>query len=204
MRSLQIDQPLTLILDDVPEPIDCRVLEVHGSVSRLAYHDALPPKAIGLLVHGSAGYAVFDEFGAAVGLRVAVRASPPYLDIAVTDGVEVPERRGNERVKVVIRARIMGSGEQDGERPAQWTHTIDLSETGALLRDHPAIHDHQTIALELTFGEDPEPVAAHAEVVRRAQDAVGVRFESISDDDSTRLGEYLMGIRHQRRIMSRA
>jgi hypothetical protein len=198
VQRLNIDQPVTLILDEVPEPIECRVLDAQGSVTRLAYQDALPPRAVGLLVQGSAGYAVFDEFGAAVGLRVAVRASPPYLDVAVTDGVEVPERRGNERVKLVTRARIVRSGEPDGELPDEWTYTIDLSETGALLRDHPVFTDHQRFALELMFGSDPRPVAARTEIVRRTQDAVGIRFESISVDDATRLTEYLMGIRHQR------
>ena len=200
MRQLDIDQPVTLILDDVDEPIECRVLDAHGSVSRLEYHDALPPRAVGLLVRGSAGYALFDDFGAAVGLRVAVRASPPYLDVAVTDGVEVPERRGNERVKLVTRARIICPGEQDSERPAEWTYTIDVSETGALLRDHPAISDQERFDLELMFGKDPQPVAAQTQIVRRTQDAVGIRFESISAEDATRLGEYLMGIRHQRRL----
>jgi len=203
VQRLQTDQPVTLIIDEVSESIQCRVLDAQGSVTRLAYQDALPPRAIGLLVHGSAGYVVFDEFGAAVGLRVAVRASPPYLDVAVVDGVEVPERRGNERVKLVTRARIIRTGEQDGESQDEWTHTIDLSETGALLRDHPVFRDNQQFALELTFGHDPQPIAAEVQVVRRAQDAVGVRFDSISSDDASRLGGYLMGIRHQRGLVSR-
>jgi hypothetical protein len=198
MQRLQIDQPVTLILDEVQEPIECRVLDAQGSVTRLAYSDALPPKAVGLLVQGSAGYVVFDEFGAAVGLRVAVRASPPYLDVAVMDGVEVPERRGNGRVKLITRARIIRPSEHERERPDEWTHTIDLSETGALLRNHPTFSDHERFAVELTFGSDPQPIAAQSAIVRRAQDAVGIRFESISDEDASRLGGYLMGVRHQR------
>jgi hypothetical protein len=198
MQRLQIDQPVTLILDDVQEPIECRVQDAEGSLTRLAYKDALPPRAVGLLVQGSAGYVVFDEFGAAVGLRVAVRASPPYLEVAVMDGVEVPERRGNGRVKLITRARIIRPGEHERERPDEWTHTIDLSETGALLRKHPAFDDHERFALEFTFGNDPQPIATQSEIVRRAEDAVGIRFESISDDDAARLGGYLMGIRHQR------
>jgi hypothetical protein len=202
VQRLQIDQPVTLILDEVPASIQCRVYEAEGSVSRLAYEEALPPRAVGALVQGSAGYVVFDEFGAAVGLRVAVRASPPYLDVAVTDGVEVPERRGNDRVKLITRARILRPGEHDPEAQAEWTHTIDVSETGALLRDHPAFNDHEQFGLELSFGHDPQPIAAQAQVVRRAQDAIGIRFESISPDDANRLSGYLTGIRHQRGIQS--
>jgi hypothetical protein len=86
---------------------------------------------------------------------------------------------------------------------AEWTYTVDLSETGALLRNHPVFHDHERFGVELTFGVDPQPIAAQAEVVRRAQDAVGIRFESISAEDADRLGGYLMGIRHQRSLTSR-
>ncbi|MGH2863531.1 MAG: PilZ domain-containing protein [Solirubrobacteraceae bacterium] len=199
VQRLHIDQVVTLNLDEVPESIQCRVLDVQGSVTRLAYRDELPPRAIGRLVLGSAGYLVFDEFRLAVGLRVAVRASPPYLDVAVMDGVTVPERRAGERVKLVTRARIMCPDEHDGERPAEWTYTIDLSEGGALLRDHPALNGQQRLALELMFGDDPRPVSAQVEVVRRVQDAVGVAFESMPADDATRLAGYLMGMRHRRR-----
>ena len=215
MQRLHPDQPVDLVLDEVPESIQCRVHDVQGPVSRLVYEEALPPKAVGLLVRGSvAGYVLFDEFGAAVGLRVAVRASPPYLDVAITDGLEAPERRANERVKLVTRARIISAGDEGdegdegdhgngsdagGEQKVEWTYSIDLSETGALLRDHPAFSEHERFGLEFTFGSDPKPIAAQAEVVRRAQDAVGVRFTSISISDANRLGGYLMGIRHQRR-----
>jgi hypothetical protein len=48
------------------------------------------------------------------------------------------------------------------------------------------------------FGNDPQPIATQSEIVRRAEDAVGIRFESISEDDANRLGGYLMGVRHQR------
>jgi len=201
MQRLNVDQSVDLVLDDMPESIQCRVFDVRGAVSRLAYDEALPPKAVGLLVRGSGGYVLFDEFGAAVGLRVAVRASPPYLDVALTDGVEAPERRGNERVKFITRARIILPG--DGERPEEWSYSIDLSETGALLRDHPAFADHSRFGLELMFGNDPQPIAAEVEVVRRTQDAVGVRFDEISPEDAGRLAGYLMGIRHQRHATSR-
>lgn len=219
MQRLHVDQAVTLSLDDVPESIACRVLDVQGPVSRLAYRGELPPRAVGRLVLGSQGYLIFDEFRLAVGLRVAVRACPPYLDVAVIDGVEVPERRGGERVKLVTRARIICSdqadperpdperpdpGRLDHERPAEWTHTIDISESGALLHDHPALSGQQPFGLQLMFGDDPRPVTTRAEIVRRVPDAVGVRFESIPDDDATRLGAYLTGIRHQRRSASRA
>lgn len=204
MQRLHIDQAVTLTLDDVPESIECRVLDVQGAVSRLAYRDELPPRAVGRLVHGAPGYVVFDEFRLAVGLRVAVRASPPYLDIAVVDGVSVPERRGNERVKLVTRARIICPDEHGGERPPDSTYTIDLSETGALLHDHAVLESHPRFGLELMFGDDPQPISAQAEIVRRVPDAVGVRFDSVPADDARRLGEYLMGIRHQRRAASRS
>lgn len=199
MQRLQIDQPVTLSLDEVPEAIECRVFDLRGPVTRLSYRDELPPRAVGRLVHGSPGYLVFDEFRIAVGLRVAVRASPPYLDVAVMDGVSIPERRGGQRVKLVTRARITGPDEQEEE--ANWTHTIDLSEGGALLRDHPSLDGHQQFELELMFGDNPQPITVRAEVARRIENAVGVAFECTSEDDARRLGEYLTGIRHQRGLI---
>lgn len=202
MERLRIDQTVILSLDEVPETIQCRVLDVQGSVSRLSYSDELPPKAVGRLVLGSSGYVVFDEFRAAVGLRVAVRASPPYLDIAIVDGVKVPERRGGERVKLVTRVRVISADEAGDQHPTEWTYTVDVSESGALLRGHPAFENREQLMIELMFGDDPQPVIARAEIVRRVPDAVGVRFESVSDDDAKRLSGYLMGIRHQRRAAS--
>jgi hypothetical protein len=200
VQRLHIDQTVTLSLDEVPDSIQCRVLDVRGSVSRLSYRDELPPRMVGMLVLGAGGYLVFDEFRAAVGLRVAVRASPPYLDVAFTDGVAVTERRSLERVKLVTRARIICPDEPD--RPPESTYTVDLSEGGALLRHRPAFEEHQRFMLEFMFGDDPQPITAQAEVVRRVEDAVGVAFDSMDANDAARLGGYLMGIRHQRRPAS--
>jgi hypothetical protein len=201
VSRLRVDQTVTLSIDEVPESIECRVLEIQGPISRLAYRDELPPKAVGALVVGSPGYVVFDEFRTPVGLRVSIRARPPYLDVAVTDGVEVPERRGGERVKLVTRARIIRL--EDADSPTEWTYTVDVSERGALLRHHAAFEELHRFKLELMFGDDPRPVTAQAEIVRRVDDAVGVAFEPGSARDATRLGEYLMGIRHQRRLAAR-
>lgn len=205
MERLRPHQTVILSLDEVPDTIQCRVLDVQGSLSRLSYEDELPPRAIGRLVMGSPGYVVFDEFRIAVGLRVAVRASPPYLDITIVDGVNVPERRGGERVKLVTRGRIViadpaAAEPQAAEPPALWTYTVDISESGALLRRHPSLENVERFTLELMFGDDPQPVVAEAEVVRRTDDAVGVRFDSIASDGAKRLSGYLMGIRHQRRV----
>lgn len=201
MQRLHIDQSVTLSIDEVPEAIECRVIDLRGPVSRLAYRDELPPRAVGRLVQGSAGYLVFDEFRAAVGLRVAVRASPPYLDAALMDGVAIPERRGGQRVKLVTRVRIAGAEERDGDRPSEWTHTIDLSEQGALLRSQPALDGKDRFDLELMFGDNPRPVTVKARVARRVENAVGVAFDCASELDAMRLREYLTGIRHQRGLI---
>jgi hypothetical protein len=198
VSRLQLDQVVTLSLDEVPEPIACRVHDVDGPISRLVYLDELPPQAIGRLVLGAAGYVVFDEFRNPVGLRVAVRASPPYLDVAEVDAVSVPERRAGDRVKLVTRAVII---DPDG-RPPESTFTIDLSETGALLRHAPVFDNTEQFGLELRFGDAPQPVTAQARIVRRTEDAVGVVFETMPARDARRLVEYLMGIRHQRRPAS--
>lgn len=198
MRRLHLDQPVTVTLDEEPRPIACRVLDVQGAVSRLAYSEEISPRAVGRLVRGCSGYLVFDEFGMPVGLRVAVRASPPNLDVAVMDGVTMPERRGRERVKFTTPVRIISPHPDEHVQPAAVTQTINLSERGALLEHHPALDRDQPFALEFSFGDDPRPVTAQAHVARHLPDAVGVVFESISADDETRLHQYLTGIRHQR------
>jgi PilZ domain len=202
MRRLHVDQTVTVSLDEESQSIPCRVHEVQGAVSRLAYRGEIPPRLVGRLVTGSAGYVLFDEFGAAVGLRVAVRARPPYLDVALIDGIAVAERRGGDRVMLVTRARIVrtkadADTETETETVDAWTHTINVSERGALLRDHPEL-GNESFVLELMFGDDPRPITAQARVARRVDDAVGVAFESIASDDARRLQEYLAGVKLQR------
>ena len=206
MRRLHVDQTVTVSLDEESQSIPCRVHEVQGAVSRLAYRGEIPPRLVGRLVTGSAGYVLFDEFGAAVGLRVAVRARPPYLDVALIDGIAVAERRGGDRVMLVTRARIIRTkaeadadteNDTDTDTVEAWTHTINVSERGALLRDHPEL-GNESFVLELMFGDDPRPITAQARVARRVEDAVGVAFESISSDDARRLQEYLAGVKLQR------
>jgi hypothetical protein len=208
MRRLHIDQPVTLSLDEVIDAVPCRVLDVQGSVGRLVSSDELAPHVVGRLALGSAGYLVFQALRAAVGLRVAVRASPPHLEVAVIDGIALPERRGSERVQLHTPARIIAAaGAEPGAtnaaaRPADdeaWTQTVNLSERGALLRVHPALMGQRHFGLELMFGDDPQPVTAQATVARRTQQSVGVAFDTLADADATRLREYLMGVRHQRR-----
>jgi len=197
MRRLSVDQSVTVTLDEESQSIPCRVHEVQGAVSRLAYRGEIPPRLVGRLVTGSAGYVLFDEFGAAVGLRVAVRARPPYLDVALIDGIAVAERREGDRVMLVTRARIVRPA-ADGSDPVDaWTYTINVSERGVLLRDHPELGD-ESFLLELMFGSDPRPITAQVQVARRVQDAVGVSFESISPEDATRLRGYLAGVKLQR------
>ena len=189
------------------------MLEVQGAASRLAPIGEIPPRAVGRLALGTAGYLVFDALRAAVGLRVAVRASPPYVDVAVMDGVALPERRHGERVKLATRARIIrpdgGSGVAQrpapdaAERPSpdaarpEWTETVNLSEQGALLRRSSALEGLREFTLELMFGDDPQPVTAHVRAVRRSTDSVAVQFASLGQDDAARLDEYLMGARHR-------
>ncbi|HWD70027.1 MAG TPA: PilZ domain-containing protein [Solirubrobacteraceae bacterium] len=168
-------------------------------MSRLAYRDRLPPRVVGQLAVGASGFLVFNDRRIPVGLRVAARASPPDLEAAVIDRVGLAERRhGGTRLGLVTRVRIACPDEPDGDR-SDWTETINLSERGALLRQHPALDADRRVTLELMFGDDPRPITAQAEVTRRSPDAVGVAFDAIPTDDERRLGEYLMGLRHARR-----
>ncbi len=193
---------MTVSLDEIPDAIQCSVLDVHGSVGRLAYRHELPPRVIGRLALGTSGYLVFDDLGIPVGLRVVVRASPPDLRVAVLDGVALPERRAGERIPLVIRALIDTRPPHDADRGAPWTETINLSERGALLRNHPALTGRLRFSLGLMFGDDPVPIAAEVRVARRSRQGVGISFEAITDADATRLNGYLAGIRQRRRHAS--
>ncbi len=200
MTRLQIDQTVTLSLDDVDQVVECRVVSVEGALNRLAYRTELSPAMVGRLVLGCTGYLVSEEFSVPVGLRVAVRARPPYVDAALLDDIKVRERRGADRVKLVTPARVRAaeSTEPDGGDD-QNTYTLDVSESGALLRAIPALAGAERVGVDLRFGADPAPISARAQVARRLPDAVGVAFESISDDDAARLSGYLNGVRLRRR-----
>jgi hypothetical protein len=198
VRRLNVDQTVSVSLDADEQAIPCRVVESEGGVSRLACRAELPPRTVGRLIAGSAGYLVFDEYGAPVGLRVAVRANPPYLDVAFIDGVKVSERREGERVRLVTRARIVPPDAGEDAPPTASTYTINVSRRGALLRDHAELSRHDRFTLELMFGDDPRPVTVRAQVARRVPDAVGVAFEPRTASDGTRLDEYLTGAMHRR------
>lgn len=202
MRRLHVEQTVTLSLDDEPRPVTCDVVEVHGAAGRLAARSTISPRAIGRLITGWPGYLVFDAFNMAVGLRVAARVNPPYIDVAVIDGVAMPERRAGERVKLAARVKVTTPDANEDDQADAWTKTIDLSEHGALLRQHPSLDRHEQFGLGLMFGDDPEPVTAQAQVIRRLENAVAVSFESVAADDARRLEEYLMGQRHQRRRLA--
>lgn len=199
MRRLHVDQIVSLSLDEERHPIPCRVLGVEGSLSRLAYLNELSPQVVGRLVNGWSGYLVFNAFRAAIGLRVAVRTNPPYLDVAVIDGIAMPERRKQTRVRTATPARIISPDADAAESEPVWTDTLDLSERGALLHHDAALDGQRRVGLELMFGDDPIPVSAEAAIVRRQHHAVGIVFESMPAADATRLHEYLMGLRHQPR-----
>jgi hypothetical protein len=200
VTRLQIDQTVTLSLDEVDQVVECRVVAVEGPVNRLAHRTELSPAMVGRLVLGATGYLLSEQFSVPVGLRVAVRARPPYVDAALLDEIQVRERRGAGRVKLVTPARVkVSEGTAAAGDDGRDTYTLDVSESGALLRAVPELADAERFGVQLRFGVDPAPISARAQVARRLPDAVGVAFESISDDDAARLSGYLNGIRQRRR-----
>lgn len=179
--------------------MDCLVAELSSPVALLASTGGLEPSMLADLGSGALGYLVFEHHGAMVGLRGMAKVTPaiaPMIAFVVVDGVEVPERRGGERVPLETRAEIrpLGSGV---ESHVHETCTVNISLSGALLERPPGLPEAELVSIALYFGTDPEPLRSDARWVRSMGTQIGVHFETLAATDQTRLAEMLAG--HQRR-----
>jgi hypothetical protein len=195
MRRLSIDQSVALDLETDEDALDCTVRSVDGGSATLTIHGPLTPKTVGRLAGGSPCYLLFSYRGAHVGLRGTATFIPgkPDVEFRVTDGIQLPERRGAGRITIATRAIV--TPDPDGAAGQVETTTVNVSISGALLRRQPRLAEVTRFAIDLYFGLDPTPVQRHATLVRSTLDSVAVHFDETADGDKQRLGEFLAGHR---------
>ncbi len=198
VRRLRSGQRVTVELEDgdADHFVDCRVVEVFGSVASLARADDLDQQLSDRLSDGFPGYLVFYYRGGEVALRglaAATRERASVIDFTVLDSVQLRERRQGRRVQLVTRARVLpiDTGSSGEEQRAIETFTLNLSPSGALLRYRAGLADHRAFAIELFFGADPRPVRCRAVYARRTDDGIGVEFRHLEQDAKTRLVEII-------------
>ncbi|MBV8219601.1 MAG: PilZ domain-containing protein, partial [Solirubrobacterales bacterium] len=106
------------------------------------------------------------------------------LAFVVIDGVQLPERRAAERVRLGALARISADGESGGSFEAT---AANVSVGGVLLERPAGLADGPDFRLELSLDGDPEPIRCRATVVRATPTQVALKFIEIADADRIRL-----------------
>ena len=88
MDTLQVGLRVTLELDGESHPISCVVTAVAGETATLVRTDQVKDELNSRLKAGSAGFLVFADASAVLGLRGAAIMTPeslPLIDFVVTD-----------------------------------------------------------------------------------------------------------------------
>src|SRR5690242_6604255 len=186
MRRLRHHQEVEIHLDVEDEIVlDCRVLDVEGSVATLAGIDAEPGTLLGSSVPAVHGYLMFDHAGGKVALKGIATTSTsdgPELLFVVVDGVQLPERRSAARAQVnaVARMFLADSPQESGYFE---TRLADLSVSGMRVERHPNLETTTRYRVELYFGGAQTPIRCGAEVARTTPTHVGLKFVDLEDAD---------------------
>ena len=112
-------------------------------------------------------------------------------------GAELIQRRGFARVEVSVPVSVS----VDDVTPPLLVESIDLSGSGALLRDpeEGELEVGRMVWLEISISEDDEPIQARGTALRQLEDgSKGVHFDYIPDDHRDRLVRFLF--ERQRRL----
>jgi PilZ domain len=197
LRRLKHNQRVEIHIDSDDHVVACRVAAVHGSVATLRRITDLPAEVLDKFTPGALGYLLFEHQGAKTalkGIATAGHDEQASLAFVVIDGVQLPERRAAERVRLGALARISAdgdsgegkSGEGDsGERVEATAANVSI---GGVLIERPAgLGDGPDFRLELSLAQDPEPIRCRATVVRATPTHVALRFVDIADTDRIRL-----------------
>jgi PilZ domain len=207
LRRLKHNQRVEIHIDSDDHVVACPVAAVHGSVATLRRITDLPAEVLDKFTPGALGYLLFEHHGAKTalkGIATAGQDEQASLAFVVIDGVQLPERRAAERVRLGALARISAdgdSGEGDGgegdggegnsgegdsgERVEATAANVSI---GGVLIERPAgLGDGPDFRLELSLDQDPEPIRCRATVVRATPTHVALRFVDIADTDRIRL-----------------
>ena len=125
--------------------------------------------------------------------REATDQSEATLTAATERLVQIAERRGAARVDVQTPARALLAGADGNGAPVE-TETVNLSVSGALLRERPGLGDGPW-RLQLFLPDEAEPVSCTATLARRTPEGFGVAFGLLSDADLLRLDRTVAGYR---------
>jgi hypothetical protein len=187
LRRLKHNQRVEIHIDSDDHVLACRVAAVQGSVATLRRTTEVPAEVLDKFTPGALGYLLFEHHGAKTalkGIATAGQDQQASLAFVVIDGVQLPERRAAERVRLGALARISA----DGESGASVEATAANVSIGGVLIERPAgLADGPDFRLELSLEQDPEPIRCRATVVRATRTHVALRFIDITDADRIRL-----------------
>ncbi|MGA2928289.1 MAG: PilZ domain-containing protein, partial [Solirubrobacteraceae bacterium] len=182
--------------------IDCIVASVLGPTATLIPVREVLPETLELLEAGSPAYLSFTHHGALVALRgvaSAASASGDEVYFVVTDGVQVPQRRGAERVPLITHAQLQtidDAGNAIG--PTIDTVTANLSSGGALIAVRPGIGESPRFAIQFFFGRERTAVRCEASLARRTATHIGVGFTRMDAADRAVLANILADYERRR------
>jgi hypothetical protein len=133
---------------------------------------------------------VFENGGGTVALKGIAAADArdrSGLLFVVIDGVQLPERRSADRVRVSARARLLPPGPPD-DREHVDAALGDLSISGMRVARQPGLVEAAQYRLELYVGEERNPIRCDAQVARMTPTHIGIKFIDLQDADRARLG----------------
>lgn len=194
MRRLKHDQRVHIHLDSEEQALGCRVASVQGAVATLTRIGEPPPELLDKLTPGALGYLLFEHRGAMTalkGIATISPAEPAELAFVVIDGVQLPERRYAERVRLSALARVSAP---DSDDAGIETTAANVSAGGVLLERHAGLGEGPRYRLELTLAGDEAPIRCDATIARETPTHIALKFTDIQDADRIRLAGM---IRHQ-------
>lgn len=114
------------------------------------------------------------------------RRGEDELLFSVSDGVQVPPRRRDTRLRERLPVRLRLPSGEDRE-----THTADLSATGLGVEGSDLARAGQQVGVRLTL-PDGTAVAATTSVVRVAGHVTALRIDHLQEGSRDRLGDYVL------------
>jgi hypothetical protein len=182
-------QFVQLDLGGKTQVVPCRVLGFGGTTVVLAA--VAPPvgETLEALQPEAAAYVIVDGSVQlhALRARVLAAAGPEEIVVSVTDDFTLGQRRRYSRAPLAIGARLRpGAGGEEWE-----TVTRDISAGGLrVARTGAAGEEGDAVAFVLEAAQAGLRVAGEAEVVRRTDADLSLRFTAI-DEDAVRLLQQL-------------
>lgn len=197
MRRLNVGQSVTAevdddhsrvnALDEEPSAISCVVTALSGPAAKLVRTVQIRPNLCERLQEGSFGFLVFTHFGGPVALRGMLKAAgadAAEINFIVVDGVQLPERRREDRVPFQTYARLIPRA--PGAVPIEAV-TVNLSRGGAMIRHLPVAPPRDEFELEIMLEDAPEPLRCAAVIVREAEQGLGIKFTHVPEPEQARL-----------------